>query len=444
MPTVTRLALVRFAIATVLLTLTGVASAEVKVRWKRNADDAATRQFKFEGVPAPTLTDAAVNAEFKVIAGRLDGNGAQTNALHDGELPSNADQPNANLFFAAGAEGGRLLIDLKDAIEIKQINSYSWHPNARGPQVYELFGSDGRAKAFKVAAAREGDPKKLGWTHIASVDTSADSGNGGQYGVSIADDKGNAIGKYRYLLLIVSRTEDHTPFGNTFYSEIDVVDGKEHKPIAPPKPQPLLISAKFGEYQIDFDITEMPEFRTWVEKDLKPVCEKWYPKIVAMLPSDGYAAPKKFTITFRANMRGVAYASRGGIFCAGEWFKRNLQGEAVGAVVHEMVHIVQRYRVRGGARNPGWMVEGLADYIRWFLYEPPNKRPRVNPARAKYTDSYRTTAAFLNYIVEHHDKDAIKKFNAAMREGKYADTLWKDYTGKTVDELWEAYVKTLR
>jgi hypothetical protein len=124
---------------------------------------------------------------------------------------------------------------------------------------------------------------------------------------------------------------------------------------------------------------------------------------------------------------------------------QNLDGEAAGAVVHEMVHIVQQYRRgRGENRNPGWMVEGLADYIRWFLYEPEDKRPRPNPARAKYTDSYRTTGAFLNYLVEKHDKEIIKKFNAAMREGNYSADLWKDFTGKTVDELWEEYVSTLK
>ena len=150
-------------------------------------------------------------------------------------------------------------------------------------------------------------------------------------------------------------------------------------------------------------------------------------------------------MTFLADMRGVASTGGTRIHCAGGWFRRNLQGEAVGAVVHEMVHVVQRYRrVRGGRRNPGWMVEGVADYIRWFLYEPKSKRPRPNPARAKYTDSYRTTAAFLNYAVDTCDRDLIRKFNAAMRQGKYTAELWKEYTGKTVDELWADYVKTLR
>jgi hypothetical protein len=166
--------------------------------------------------------------------------------------------------------------------------------------------------------------------------------------------------------------------------------------------------------------------------------------IVEMLPSEGYTAPQRFTIVFHKDMRGVANASGRRINCAGPWFERNLEGEAVGAVVHEMVHIVQQYGGRrSGNRNPGWMVEGLADYIRWFLYEPEDKRPRPNPARAKYTDSYRITGAFLNYLVENHDKEIVTKFNAAMRAGKYAPELWKEYTGKTVDELWTEYIKTL-
>ncbi|NQT88725.1 hypothetical protein HQ560_18305 [bacterium] len=199
------------------------------------------------------------------------------------------------------------------------------------------------------------------------------------------------------------------------------------------------------KYEITFDTSEMPELKGWVETNLAPVCVQWYPAIVATLPSEGYQAPSRLSVTFRKDMKGVAATAGTRIVCAGGWFKRNLDGEAAGAVVHELVHVVQRYRrVKGGRRNPGWMVEGVADHIRWFQYEPKSKRPRPNPKRAKYTDSYRTTAAFLDYAVRTHDKDIVRKFNAAMREGKYADELWKTYTGKTVDELWAEYVAALR
>ncbi len=118
----------------------------------------------------------------------------------------------------------------------------------------------------------------------------------------------------------------------------------------------------------------------------------------------------------------------------------------LGAVVHELVHVAQQYRGRrGGARNPGWLVEGIPDYIRWFLYEPKptGTRPR-NPDQASYTNSYRITAGFLNYVIHKHDKDLIVKLNAAMRQGKYSPDLWKECTGKTIDDLWKDYVATLK
>ena len=74
--------------------------------------------------------------------------------------------------------------------------------------------------------------------------------------------------------------------------------------------------------------------------------------------------------------------------------------------------MVQQYHSRS---NPGWLTEDIADYYRWFVYEPPSHRPRVNPARTKYTDGYRNTAAFLDYVVRTHDKDFVVKINAQMR-----------------------------
>ena len=168
--------------------------------------------------------------------------------------------------------------------------------------------------------------------------------------------------------------------------------------------------------EIVFDTAEMPELKPWVDAKLRPVCEQWYPMIVRMLPSEGYTAPAATDRRVPQGHAGRGRYVRHAHHFAGDWFQRNLDGEAAGAVVHELVHVVQRYgRVRGGNPNPGWLVEGVADYIRWFQYEPESLRPRPDPARAKYTDSYRTTAAFLNYVVQTHDRDVVQKLNAAMR-----------------------------
>src|SRR5262249_8005838 len=116
---------------------------------------------------------------------------------------------------------------------VKQINTYSWHPGARGPQVYSLHGADGTAKGFDEAPKRPNDPEKCGWTYLVDIDTRARGEKaedcGGQYGVSVSRADG-LLGKFRYLLLDISETEDDDKYGNTFYSEIDVIaadDGKK-------------------------------------------------------------------------------------------------------------------------------------------------------------------------------------------------------------------------
>jgi hypothetical protein len=213
-------------------------------------------------------------------------------------------------------------------------------------------------------------------------------------------------------------------------------------------PVPIKIEGK----SVTIDVTQSPDLETWAHDKLLPVCDEWYPKIVAMLPSEGFQSRGHVLVQFRTKMPpGVpAYASGGKIVCSIDWFRKNLDGEARGAVVHEMVHIVQSYgdpkRTNPTADdNPGWLVEGLADYIRWYLYEPESHGTNIrDPAKAKYDASYRVTANFLNWVVEHHDKDIIKQLNAAMRDGRYSEELWKEYTGKPVQELGEEWKASLK
>ncbi|HQU46327.1 MAG TPA: basic secretory protein-like protein, partial [Pirellulales bacterium] len=109
----------------------------------------------------------------------------------------------------------------------------------------------------------------------------------------------------------------------------------------------------------------------------------------------------------------------------------------VGAMVHETVHVVQRYR---GRRNPGWLVEGVADYVRFFKFEPGNLG-RIDARRAHYDRSYRVSAAFLAYLVETYDKDLVRKLNRLLRAGEYRAEVFQELTGKTLDELdgeWRA------
>ena len=129
------------------------------------------------------------------------------------------------------------------------------------------------------------------------------------------------------------------------------------------------------------------------------------------------------------------------------WFERQLEGEAKGCVIHELVHVVQNYwRARLVNRNakptPSWLTEGIADYVRWFLYEPESRGAQLSPerlAQAKHDASYRTTANFIDWVAREHDKDIARKLNAAAREGRYEPALWEELTGKSEGELADAW-----
>jgi hypothetical protein len=222
-----------FGLTTVLGQDKGKAAGPV-VKVERNQGDAATPEFKFKDVPSPAADNLARKSRVIVVWGDLDNNSGGIDTINDGKLPQQQDEPAANFFFDAGTEGGKLELDLGKAVAIKEVNTYSWHPNTRGPQVYKLYASDGTSKDFNPAPGPNTDMAKAGWKLLATVDTRPEGkgkgkgkgGMGGQYGVNIADPSGAAIGSYRYLLFDMVRTEDTDPFGNTFYSEITVIEKK--------------------------------------------------------------------------------------------------------------------------------------------------------------------------------------------------------------------------
>jgi hypothetical protein len=428
--------------------------AEIRVLVDHHDTDAANAEFQFPRVRRPARSDAAATATFTLVDGRGDPNGGNLDALHDGRTPAEADEPEANFFFNAGSDGGRLLVDLGKAIAVQQVDSYSWHPGGRGPQVYALYASLGSAAGFNARPPRGTDPATCGWQRLAQVDTRPTAGSGGgQYAVSIADTNG-LVGTYRYLLFDVARTDRSDPFGHTFYSEIDVWDRDApavvETPVAAAAPETF--PAGDGKYEITLNTTAAPELADWARKELMPVVQDWYPRLVALLPSEGFTAPNRVTIAFRTGMGGTPASTSGNrINCNRDWFQRELKGEAIGAVVHELVHVVQQYGRAprgnpGATRAPGWLTEGLADYLRWYLYEPQSRGAEISRSRlaaARYDGSYRITANFLNWATGKYDRDLVPQLNAAIRRGAYSEDLWKQRTGLTAPELGDEWHRSL-
>jgi Peptidase of plants and bacteria len=187
--------------------------------------------------------------------------------------------------------------------------------------------------------------------------------------------------------------------------------------------------------EIVIDVRDAPEMKEWAEKTAR-VCERNYTMLNEELWSEGFKPRTVINMALKTSYKGVAQAGGGNITGSVAYFKKN--PDDIGAMVHETAHCVQAYR----GRNPSWLVEGVADYVRFFKYEP-GKIGKLTKT-PKYDASYRTTAAFLAFVTENYDKELVKKLNKAMREGEYNEAIWKVITKKTVQELNEEWVASVK
>lgn len=184
------------------------------------------------------------------------------------------------------------------------------------------------------------------------------------------------------------------------------------------------------------DASDAPEMKEWAEKSAR-LCERWYDRINEELKSPRFQPPRRVRMTIK-KMKGVAYTTGTDIVGSAAFFKEH--PDDFGAMIHETAHVVQSYRLPG---NPGWLVEGVADYVRFFKYEPGKIGP-LNPRTVRHDGSYRMSAAFLAYLTEKYDKEIVRKLNKMMREGEYKKEIFQKLTGKSLEKLGEEWRATLK
>lgn len=180
---------------------------------------------------------------------------------------------------------------------------------------------------------------------------------------------------------------------------------------------------------------EAPDLKEWGERAVK-VCEEWYPRLVKEYASEGFKPAETVNIVFRRTMR-VPAATGGGTISVNADYVRGHQGD-MGMMVHELFHVVQSYPRQMG--DVGWLTEGLADYVRFWQYEPQTKQRQVDGNRASYRNSYRVTGAFLGWL-EKKNPGSAAKLNAQMRKGGNDETIFTSVIGTDVDTLWSEFVE---
>jgi hypothetical protein len=144
------------------------------------------------------------------------------------------------------------------------------------------------------------------------------------------------------------------------------------------------------------------------------------------------------TMVIDTTYKGVAATADGKVTINYMWMHKH--PEDIDVITHEVMHIVQDY---GDSSGPGWLTEGIADYARYKFginnaaanWKLPAYKPTQN-----YTDAYRVTARFLVWIEKNYNPNTVKIFDEQMRKHTFTDATWQQVTGKSLDDLWKAYI----
>lgn len=145
-------------------------------------------------------------------------------------------------------------------------------------------------------------------------------------------------------------------------------------------------------------------------------------------------APAAVGFHFIPNLGYPAFANPTEIVFSSTHFIENPEDWDV--VTHEAMHLIQHPSV-----SVSWLIEGIADYVRdeygvhneagrWALEETPGKY---------YNAGYKDAALFLQSIERSYAPRLVDDLTAALRANRYSEDLWVEYTGLTLDQLWDEY-----
>jgi len=218
-----------------------------------------------------------------------------------------------------------------------------------------------------------------------------------------------------------------------------------------------------GPYQIRTEV-KVNDAKEFVEP-IRGLCDEWYAKINAALFGPGVPLPfQQVTIVFEPKIVSQnkdeipAYADKNVIHVNSPYVVRthkHMPDDYKGMLAHELTHVVQNYPDGAG---PGWLVEGIADYVRHKYYEKDIEsrlhldangqltgfeldRNKGQFEKNGYLAGYTVAGAFLYWLEISKDKTIVTVLNRALRDRKYTPAFFEQHCGAPLDALWQAFVE---
>ena len=195
-----------------------------------------------------------------------------------------------------------------------------------------------------------------------------------------------------------------------------------------------LITACAQDVRVHLDVEEVPEHAAW-GRTAQSLMVEWHPRIAHVLAIPGVDPSSDVTLRLERATEGIGATTGAKVTVFSCWIDKH--PEDFGLVIHELAHVIQGYP----KIEPTWVTEGIADYVRWAVYE--EKPPSwflVPKADRGYTKGYGVTAGFFLWLETHQAPGIVSKLNQAMRATQYEPSLFETLTGEDLDVLWARYV----
>lgn len=217
---------------------------------------------------------------------------------------------------------------------------------------------------------------------------------------------------------------------------------------------PANAAAHGVKVEFELDCSKAPGKAKWAKNNLVPYLERSAARVIRLL--DGKNAvwnrgSVKIIVDPGCSSPAAANA-QGKCIWLSPAFMDSHPHEVPGALIHEFTHVVQNYGPEEGravpyASVPGWITEGIADWVRWFNFEGPAGVARATgdaQRNPKHDAAYGVSASFFDYIVKKYDRQFVVKLNRLCRDGRYSEEVWVKLTGKSRDALageWRRKIK---
>ena len=182
---------------------------------------------------------------------------------------------------------------------------------------------------------------------------------------------------------------------------------------------------------MNLDASDAPELRPWGEAVARRMRE-WYPRIVAALAVERTEPELAIDLVLRGGNVPDGETRGTKIMISAEWIRKHPGGQSI--VAHEMVHVLQRY----GTAAPAWLVEGIPDYVRFYVIDRGSPDADFDLDTAGYQNGYTPTAAMLDWLERQRPGVALR-LDASLREGTYVDGTFEQITGWKPERFVDSY-----